>query len=95
MLNKNMVLLYQSNTNKSQLLTKKNWNMYLIEKYKAWAEYPEQYTATQVLTEIISDLKNEIPPAPNCAMCKYQKVSKYMAPCYNCRNLNIYAKWAE
>jgi hypothetical protein len=32
--------------------------MSLIEKYTAWAKYPEQYTAKQVLSEIVADLNN-------------------------------------
>ena len=36
---------------------------FLVQKYTAWAKYPEKYTAKQVLTEIVPDVKQleEVP----------------------------------
>ena len=79
-------------------------DMSLIEKYKAWAKYPENYTVAQVLIEIVADLtwleqeqaKNcNIQRVMNCSTCKHKEVSKYVEPCYGCRDNDGYDNWTS
>lgn len=68
--------------------------MGLIEKYKAWAKYPERYTTSEILCEIVADLailnKTNTLIVKDCTTCKYQGNSKYLEPCHNCRDNDNY-----
>jgi len=68
--------------------------MNLINKYKEYLKFPENYTVSEVLTEIIVDHtileKTNIVKIEDCTTCKYQGVSKYVEPCYGCRDHDTY-----
>lgn len=48
----------------------------------------EKVSDVEMYHELVESIKKlcNIPPVINCGTCKYQKVSKYVKPCYGCKD---------
>ena len=73
-----------------------------IENAKEWVKenesnYPNVFKSNHWLAQILFDYAKQVilPVVMNCSTCKHIEVSKYVEPCYGCRDNGRYDHYAS